>query len=704
MITSLNITAMNANNPMTPGVYTVEKSAFPPSIGMVPTAIPAFVGYTQNATLNGVSLHMQPFFISSLSEYNQLFGGAPETTWPILNVPKQSSGLPPARGTYDFKLAAAYYKIGAATAQPFLMYNSLRWFFQNGGGQCYIVSIGTYLSPQANTKGTVEDLPTALDKTDLMNGIDTLTNIPFPKPTMIVVPDAMALSEATDAYTVQQHMLAQCGSLQDRVALLDIYGGYQDPLGASPITPFRNNIGTNYLNYGIAYYPWLQTNVIGETEITYGNIDQTSTTPPAEKMSTLFPGQPAIPLLDTISTDNNTVNKYVLIPELPKIGSEAPPPYQTWKTAFNGSPSSIPADVLNQKVVVLNQMYSLLWDLGTTGGGKFPAEWTDKPTISSTQLMSTIGLSTNPQGPLAAGMLQLDPYISNFDGTGGKIKTSLNVNFKKWGITGTPGPNPYAGPPASTPNEQFDMANNMATSLFKAMNKAVNNIVSSAATLLGQFNSSLEQSSADYANMMKAVAAKANILPPCAAMAGVITTIDNGLGVWNAPANVNIDSVLNPMININDEDQETLNVDVLAGKSINAIRSFYGRGPAIVWGARTLDGNSNDWRYINVRRTLIMIEQSVKNAAEQLVFKPNDAITWKSCEGMIVSFLRTIWTNGGLQGATAKDAFTVQIGLGKTMTAQDILSGIMRVSVKVAVVHPAEFIIITYEQEMAKSG
>ena len=696
---------MNANNPMTPGVYTVEKSAFPPSIGQVPTAIPAFIGYTQTATLRGNSLHMTPTFITSLSEYNQLFGGAPETTWPIVEVPKQSNGMPPAKGTYDFTLAGAYYKIEAATSQPFLMYNCLRWFFQNGGGQCYIVSIGTYVSPQLVTSGktsTVEDLATPLEKSDMMEGIDTLTSVPFPKPTMIVVPDAMALSEATDAYTVQQHMLQQCGELMDRVALLDIWGGYQDPIGASPITPFRNNIGTNNLSYGIAYYPWLQTNVVGESEITYGNIDQTSTTPPAKKMSDLFPGQQAIPLLDSISKDYTTVQEFAPIPQLPQSKSDPLPQYQTWKDAFNGSPSSEAPDIIGQMAMVMEQMYDLLFSLGTSGGGAFPSEWTTKPTIKTKSLMSTIGLATNPKGPLAAGMIQIAPYITNFDGISSTVKSSFTTDFKTWGLPTPSTDNPY--PHGSTSNEQYNTANSLCQALFKQLNKAVNNIVTSAATLLSQYNSSLENSNKDYANMMKAVAAKANVLPPCSAMAGVITTIDNSIGVWNAPANVNIDSVLNPMVNINNEDQETLNVDVLAGKSINAIRSFFGRGPAIVWGARTLDGNSNDWKYVNVRRTLIMIEQSVKNAAEQLVFKPNDATTWNTCTGMIKSFLRTIWTNGGLQGATADDAFTVLVGLGKTMTPQDILAGIMRVSVKVAVVHPAEFIIITYEQEMAKSG
>jgi uncharacterized protein len=98
-----------------------------------------------------------------------------------------------------------------------------------------------------------------------------------------------------------------------------------------------------------------------------------------------------------------------------------------------------------------------------------------------------------------------------------------------------------------------------------------------------------------------------------------------------------------------------------------------------------------------------MIEQSVANAAFSMVFAPNDSTTWSSIQGMISNFLNNIWQAGGLQGSAAKDAYSVEVGLGKTMTALDILNGIMRVSVKVALIHPAEFIIITYEQQQATS-
>lgn len=116
-----------------------------------------------------------------------------------------------------------------------------------------------------------------------------------------------------------------------------------------------------------------------------------------------------------------------------------------------------------------------------------------------------------------------------------------------------------------------------------------------------------------------------------------------------------------------------------------------------------MDGNSQDWRYINVRRTMIYLEQSVKNAARAYVFEPNDAGTWINMKCMIENFLRSVWKRGGLAGATPEDAFEVHVGLGDTMTGEDILEGILRITVLVAISRPAEFIEITFQQQMQKS-
>jgi phage tail sheath protein FI len=193
-----------------------------------------------------------------------------------------------------------------------------------------------------------------------------------------------------------------------------------------------------------------------------------------------------------------------------------------------------------------------------------------------------------------------------------------------------------------------------------------------------------------------------NLLPPAAAMAGIWCMVDNTRGVWKAPANVSLSMVIAPAINLSSEEQQQMNVDAVTGKSINAIRTFPGQG-TLVWGARTLDGNSLDWRYINVRRTMIMIEQSLRLACKAYVFEPNNTNTWVTIKTMINNFLTNLWEQGALQGAKPEDAFGVQVGLGATMTADDILNGILRVTVLVAMVRPAEFIEITFEQQQVAS-
>ncbi|MFN3261781.1 MAG: hypothetical protein ACE37J_14590 [Pikeienuella sp.] len=148
------------------------------------------------------------------------------------------------------------------------------------------------------------------------------------------------------------------------------------------------------------------------------------------------------------------------------------------------------------------------------------------------------------------------------------------------------------------------------------------------------------------------MATTANLLPPSAAMAGLYAETDNARGVWNAPPNV----------------------------SVNAIRSFPGRG-VLVRGARTLDGASLDWRCIPARRTAIMLEGSIR--------------------AMVANFLTGLWRAGAFAGAAAEEAFSVRIGDGEMMTAEDIADGCMRLSIRFAPVRPAEFILLRFEQKMA---
>lgn len=222
------------------------------------------------------------------------------------------------------------------------------------------------------------------------------------------------------------------------------------------------------------------------------------------------------------------------------------------------------------------------------------------------------------------------------------------------------------------------------------------------ASLVLSAHNSLLTTSRNYQLLMNAISSKINCLPAAPAVAGCIAVLDAQVGVWQAPANISLNGVQSAVLKINDQMQENMNVDAVTGKSVNVIRPFPGLG-VMIWGARTLDGNSQDWRYVSVKRTLIMIEQSIKLAARSYVFMANDENTWLSLQGAIESFLYSIWKQGGLAGAKPEQAYNVQVGIGATMTAQDILDGYLDIAVLVAVTHPAEFIEISFKQQLQQS-
>jgi uncharacterized protein len=204
-----------------------------------------------------------------------------------------------------------------------------------------------------------------------------------------------------------------------------------------------------------------------------------------------------------------------------------------------------------------------------------------------------------------------------------------------------------------------------------------------------------------YANIRQALDRYSVILPPAAAVAGIYATVDRTRGVWKSPANESLASVRALTVAIDNDLNDEMNVHA-TGKSVNALRAFSGKG-FLVWGARTLAGNDNEWRYVAVRRFFNMVEESVKKATQPFVFEPNDANTWVKVRTMIENFLVVQWRQGALAGAKPEDAFYVRVGLGTTMTAQDILEGRMNVEIGMAVVRPAEFIILRFSHKMQEA-
>ncbi|MEM1281730.1 MAG: phage tail sheath C-terminal domain-containing protein, partial [Cyanobacteria bacterium P01_H01_bin.152] len=236
---------------------------------------------------------------------------------------------------------------------------------------------------------------------------------------------------------------------------------------------------------------------------------------------------------------------------------------------------------------------------------------------------------------------------------------------------------------------------------FDTIAAAVLSLYETAAFLANEAESQLFTNHPVMKAAVEQVQKMMSTLPCSGAVAGIYAKTDRLRGVWKAPANVSVADIVGPTVKLNDADQADLNVHT-TGKSINAIRTFAGKG-TLVWGGRTLAGNDNEWRYVSVRRFFNMAEESIKKATESFVFEPNDANTWVRVRAMIENFLTLQWRAGALVGAKTEQAFFVKVGLGETMTAQDILEGRMIVEIGMAVVRPAEFIILKFAHKMQVS-
>ena len=178
-------------------------------------------------------------------------------------------------------------------------------------------------------------------------------------------------------------------------------------------------------------------------------------------------------------------------------------------------------------------------------------------------------------------------------------------------------------------------------------------------------------------------------IPPSGAMAGVMARVDDNPGVHKAPANTDVRGVLGLEIRLSDRQQGPLNLG-----GTNVLRIFPGTAQVIVWGARTTgDPAVTDWIYVNVRRLMIYIEQSIKVGIRPAVFEPNGIPLWNKLKHTITEFLTRVWKDGALFGATADKAFYVRIDEGLNPPSTRAL-GRLYIEIGVAPVRPAEFIIV----------
>lgn len=185
-------------------------------------------------------------------------------------------------------------------------------------------------------------------------------------------------------------------------------------------------------------------------------------------------------------------------------------------------------------------------------------------------------------------------------------------------------------------------------------------------------------------------------VPPSGYVCGIYARSDTERGVHKAPANEKLNGILGLEKigeierNITKGQQDTLNPN-----GINCIRSFPGRGIRI-WGARTISSDSL-WKYINIRRLFLFLEESIDEGTQWVVFEPNDEKLWARVRQTITQFLTQVWKDGALMGTTPEEAFFVKCDR-STMTQNDIDNGRLIVTIGVSPVKPAEFVIFRIAQ------
>ena len=626
-------------NYKTPGVYVEEISTLPPSVGQVPTAVPAFIGYSEKAIRNGKSIINVPTHITSLLDYHIMFGYAAD--FGKINV---SLNADSSVGTIDFE-------------KRFYLYDSVRMFFANGGGQCYIVAVGTYS----------DDV--IMDK--LLGGLSALEKEDHP--TILLCADAMLLKKKDQAYTIQQAMLMQCNKLQDRVAVLDVFNGFIDRSNEDVILDFRNGIGVNNLKYGATYYPWIQTTLSNNFGFEHINLKDKDVKD--INIEDLVDDPSAIKNVKQAIADLKTISNFVLDP-------------LANNKSLNDTFFKIEEKIRGKKeelVYYANIIKSLIksvFDLKTKGLSNIliDNELSQKLTYSSAIASVARALTAISND---ADLKVIDP----------------KKDFLEFDLQGVEPGSAYKG------LKDVDLVNKgkgALKSIYESMLDILISIRSDTRSIKDNYDKSVYDTNVLYKSIVNEVQKKASLLPPSGAMAGIYAQVDGNRGVWKAPANVSLTAVSAPWLKIDNDQQEDLNVDVNAGKSVNAIRAFTGKG-TLVWGARTLAGNDNEWRYISVRRFFNMVEKSVRLSTNWAVFEPNDATTWIRVKAMIENFLTNLWQAGALAGATPDGAFFVKIGLGTTMSAIDILEGRMNIEIGMAAVRPAEFIILKFSHKLQES-
>ena len=633
----------------TPGVYIVEKNAFPNSVVPVATAVPAFIGHTQIAMNGTKSLLNVPFRITSMLEYNKYFGGGPQSEY-SLSVENQEN-IKDAGKKLDEK--------DAEIESVNITINTIQNLQEEANN---LISALEEKKPEGETTviadriiATVvilEDDVKTLEYDNIPSDVANIKTVADNVKELISQPDVAKL-KANDIIITSKDIQVKIKNIVPKLK------NERKQLVEAVNTEIKKLYSVSESLWSISEAPTILNTLYYNIVLFFANGGGACYIVSVGDYSEAFTSEDCEAGLTPLTKEMEPT--MLIIPEAVNLS------FEEWKKTMEYALGH--CDTMKNRVAILDIFE----------GYKPQNDSSGDVVKNFRENIGSISLDyAAAYYPWINASVVSESDIDTFNLTTESAKLLLTIMQYELGYKST------------KKIEQTDNKEN-ATGVEKA----------DEVLLDYKLLNTLLQSSPFGALVRKEICKKINRLPVAAAMAGIYTKTDNTRGVWKAPANVSINKAVSPTVNLTNNAQEDLNVDIY-GRSINAIRYFKGEGVK-VWGARTLDGNSGDWRYINVRRTMIFLEESIKNAARAYVFEPNVASTWLNMKAMIENFLLGVWKQGGLAGASPEDAYSVHVGLGDTMTPEDILEGILRITVLVAISHPAEFIEITFQQQMQKS-
>jgi phage tail sheath protein FI len=621
----------------TPGVYVVEKNAFPNSVVEVATAVPAFIGYTKFA-LNGTkSLHKSPWKISSLAEFVQYFGDEPDAVFSFAETNDSKSFISlNTNGSFaTLKSSADAYNTAFAKAQA-------------------------AVDSAVKAEAAVEAEEDSTD--DQKKEAKAVTVAATKKLTDLSIEYVNSVAVFTGVLAEANVAAADSKSITDAAkAVTAVTDDLTSDAPAKKAADLKN--ASDALVTAVAGFD------ITKAVAKFYSVSRTDSYNLYYNMKFFFANGGGPCYIVSVGSYTDDFGKDALLSGIDTLLKEQEPTMVVVPEAVKLDNSQDCYDIQTAVVKHCGLGMNRIAILDVYDGDK---ERTD-PVAGD--------VVTNFR--MAIGTEFLDYAAAYYPWLHTSVVSENEITFK------------------NIDKDNLADLQTVLKSFSPNLSSFINDMGNADVNVRDTAHKVLYKQSPLYATIVKEMQAQVNLLPPSAAMAGIYTLTDHTKEVWKAPANTGLSNVISTAVNISYAEQEDLNVP-MDGKGVNAIRFFTGEGIK-VWGARTLDGNSLDWRYINVRRTMIMLEESIKNAAKAFVFDPNVANTWVIVRSTISNFLNGIWKRGGLAGAVPEDAYSVHIGLGDTMTPDDILEGIMRITVLVAISRPAEYIEITFMQQMQKS-